>query len=257
MSQPILTKDPSERAIKRRCLAIDTSGPFSSVALQSDNDGQIYQLIGTAGNSHNEELAVLVEDVIEAAGISAASISHLIVGSGPGSFTGLRIGFSFMKGLAYALRVPLRAASSLEAMAYQFAGEFAGREVIFVSVADARSVGFFVGIYLLKANGEMTTLRSPVIIGKMDLAGVVDEYRARCNISEEQVLIISQADTVLVGVDFAMRSATSPATGMLKMFFQEKDRRPIEIGSGVTWQELALIQPEYIRAVAAKKISER
>jgi tRNA threonylcarbamoyladenosine biosynthesis protein TsaB len=68
--------------------------------------------------SHGSKLAVLIDRVKDLAGISLNQLSAIAITSGPGSYTGLRIGTSTAKGLCYALDLPLIAVSSLEVMAY-------------------------------------------------------------------------------------------------------------------------------------------
>lgn len=68
--------------------------------------------------SHTVSLPRLVERTLADAGLQVGDVQGLAVSIGPGSFTGLRIGLAFAKGLAYAGRVPLAAVSTLEALAW-------------------------------------------------------------------------------------------------------------------------------------------
>ena len=69
------------------------------------------------GYSHGENLTVFIEDVIAEAKISIRDISAISIASGPGSYTGLRIGAATAKGLCYALSIPLIAIDALTSMA--------------------------------------------------------------------------------------------------------------------------------------------
>jgi tRNA threonylcarbamoyladenosine biosynthesis protein TsaB len=68
---------------------------------------------------HAEALAPMVEAVMQAAGLSFAELDRLAVTTGPGSFTGQRVGLAFMRGLRLALKKPLIGITSLAAMAEQ------------------------------------------------------------------------------------------------------------------------------------------
>jgi tRNA threonylcarbamoyladenosine biosynthesis protein TsaB len=99
-------------------LSLETSAKVCSVAIHKAG-----QLVSTAEvhieQSHASKLAVLVEEVTQSANVTINQLSAIAVTSGPGSYTGLRIGTSTAKGLCYALNIPLLAMGTLELMAYQ------------------------------------------------------------------------------------------------------------------------------------------
>jgi tRNA threonylcarbamoyladenosine biosynthesis protein TsaB len=97
-------------------LAADTSLPILSVALVSD--GALVGAVAMEGRgSRNEKLLPAVDWLLTESGIERASIGLLAVTRGPGSFTGVRIGLATMQGLAMALRRPVCAMSTHEAIA--------------------------------------------------------------------------------------------------------------------------------------------
>ena len=71
-------------------------------------------------NAHSSKLAVFVDEVIKEWGRGMSSLDAVCVSSGPGSYTGLRIGVSTAKGLCYALDKPLIAVETLQGMANLF-----------------------------------------------------------------------------------------------------------------------------------------
>jgi tRNA threonylcarbamoyladenosine biosynthesis protein TsaB len=98
-----------------RVLGLDTSTSRASVGLF---DGAVVaEQCEPAKGSHAVSLLPLIDAVLAAAGSSTADLDGIAISSGPGSFSGLRIGMSVAKGLAYAMRVPLLAVSTLEALA--------------------------------------------------------------------------------------------------------------------------------------------
>jgi hypothetical protein len=94
-------------------LAIDTSGSFCSIALRR-GDGVTVERASSGEGDHFERLPDLVAETLRVGQLSACDLSAIVVGLGPGSFTGLRIGLSYAKGLATAARVPLLGVSSFE-----------------------------------------------------------------------------------------------------------------------------------------------
>ncbi len=96
-------------------LGIDTSAVTCSVALYSDR--LLSQFTLTNGPTHSQTLLPAVASVLKEANLSVSDLSAIAVSVGPGSFTGLRIGISTVKGLAFADDIPCVPVSTLEALA--------------------------------------------------------------------------------------------------------------------------------------------
>ncbi len=88
-------------------LAVDTSTPITKLIL-AKKDGRIVQQKDVeTGNKLSEVLLSLIEEVLANESLKLSDLSGLILVSGPGSFTGLRIGASTLNALAYALEIPI------------------------------------------------------------------------------------------------------------------------------------------------------
>lgn len=97
-------------------LCIETGTDICSVAIA--RDGRLISLRESdKGRDHARNVALYVEEILAESGITADELDAVAVGKGPGSYTGLRIGVSFAKGLCYALKIPLIAIDSLESLA--------------------------------------------------------------------------------------------------------------------------------------------
>ncbi len=101
-------------------LSIDTSTDTAGIALSSQGE-IIAELTWHAGQNHTAELAPNLLCIMEQTGLSLKDINGIIVAQGPGSFNGLRVGMSFVKGLALALDIPLVGISTLEVEAFPYA----------------------------------------------------------------------------------------------------------------------------------------
>jgi tRNA threonylcarbamoyladenosine biosynthesis protein TsaB len=102
-------------------LAIDTCGPRGSVALGrlSGDSVVILREIGLEGRNYSSTLVAAVADLLTQAGERLASLRSIVAVNGPGSFTGVRVGLSAVKGLAEAAQVPVVAVSRLEVLAWK------------------------------------------------------------------------------------------------------------------------------------------
>ena len=97
-------------------LVIDCSDKACSVAL--GNGDAIIERWTEEPRQHAKRLLPMYREVLNESGYGADKIDAIAVSAGPGSFTGLRIGFSFAQGIAFALNKPLVSISSLEALAW-------------------------------------------------------------------------------------------------------------------------------------------
>ncbi len=122
-------------------LAIDTSSALLGIALQSGDD--YYESNLNIGLHHTENLMVEIETILAKAKISAIDLELIVVSKGPGSFTGLRIGMSAAKGLAFGVGAPLVSVPSLDVWALG-KGFFHGAVL---PVLDARKQRVYTAFY--------------------------------------------------------------------------------------------------------------
>ena len=101
-----------------KILAVDTATSACSVALAEDS-GTIAELNFFRGQTHSKHLASMVAALLEVTGVRIEDMDAYAVNSGPGTFTGLRIGMAAIKGLAAATGKPVVGVSSLDALAGQ------------------------------------------------------------------------------------------------------------------------------------------
>lgn len=100
-------------------LAINTSTVQFSLALLSESGGLVAEHLMSEGKGHFRNLAPALDFLLNSSEREIREVTCISVATGPGSFTGLRIGLSLSKGLCHALRVPIVGISTLEAMAVQ------------------------------------------------------------------------------------------------------------------------------------------
>jgi tRNA threonylcarbamoyladenosine biosynthesis protein TsaB len=98
------------------------------------------------GYTHAENLHVFIEEVLKRSNITSKDLNAIAVGSGPGSYTGLRIGVSAAKGLAYALQIPLIAVNTLQTMSAMAIQENSSSD-LYCPMLDARRMEVYTAIY--------------------------------------------------------------------------------------------------------------
>jgi tRNA threonylcarbamoyladenosine biosynthesis protein TsaB len=148
-------------------LAVDTALGGCSAALLED--GKILSHIFEAmDRGHAERLAPMVEKTMRQAGVAFGALDRLAVTTGPGTFTGQRVGLAFMRGLRLALKIPLTGVTTLQAIAAAAMDE-TGKSKAAV-IHDARREE----AYLLLQNGD-DTVQEPAV---MLFADAIERIRA-------------------------------------------------------------------------------
>jgi len=117
-------------------LSLETSTAVTSVAIHEDERLVAAEEIHIP-QSAASRLAILIKEVEKKAGVALKQLNAVAVSSGPGSYTGLRIGASTAKGLCYALNLPLIAVSSLDLMAFHVSQKNVG-DALLCPMIDAR-----------------------------------------------------------------------------------------------------------------------
>ncbi|MDR1440458.1 MAG: tRNA (adenosine(37)-N6)-threonylcarbamoyltransferase complex dimerization subunit type 1 TsaB [Clostridiales bacterium] len=138
-----------------RILAIDTSGAPVSVAVAED--GKLLERIWLEhGRTHSETLMPCIEQTMAGLGLGADSFGAFAAVVGPGSFTGLRIGVSAIKAMAYARGVQTLGVSSLGSLAYNLLNY---QHSLICPIIDARNDYVYSAIYRRAPNGGQASFR--------------------------------------------------------------------------------------------------
>jgi tRNA threonylcarbamoyladenosine biosynthesis protein TsaB len=135
-------------------LAIDTSGKQGSIALApagersaDGNDVEVIEVVPLAGGTFSAQLVPQIATLLSGHGFTKHDIGAFAVASGPGSFTGLRVGLAAVKALAEVLDKPIAAVSLLEVCVFT-----SGAQGKIMAVLDAGRSEVYVGKYEIPAN---------------------------------------------------------------------------------------------------------
>ena len=134
-------------------LTIDTSTNILGVAILKESE-LIAQKITRVNQDHSSRLMPAIVELMNDVNIKPNELGKIVVAEGPGSYTGIRIGVTVAKSLAWSLNIPIIAVSSLESLAYQAQL----KDGLVCSFFDARRNNVFAGIYRFD-KGVITSIK--------------------------------------------------------------------------------------------------
>lgn len=146
-------------------LAIDSTARACSAALGRDGHVLI-SMQNDTGNTHSEQLLPMIENCLSRASLSFSDIDAYACTVGPGSFTGVRIGVSVIKGLAFGTDKPCVEVSALEAIAENLRP----LKGLLCPVMDARRSQVYTALFQSNEQGELVRLTEDSAIAIADLA---------------------------------------------------------------------------------------
>jgi tRNA threonylcarbamoyladenosine biosynthesis protein TsaB len=152
-----------------KILALDTSTPSCSVAVVDDDD-VLVEIVVNNGETHTRHLMPIIDRIFTIAGTSLSEMDGFAVSTGPGSFTGLRIGISTIKGLALATDLPVAGISSLDALAWQSAFS----PLLICALIDARRGELYSATYRIQ-NSRLTVRNEAQALPPERVADMIDE----------------------------------------------------------------------------------
>ncbi len=218
-------------------LALDTSGPIGSVAVSLHGEVLARGLM-TRQAAHASSLVPTVEEVLDDAGVERSEIRGLIVGEGPGSFTGVRVAAATAKGLSRALDIPVWAVSSLAAAAMAV-----DEGVIRYALFDARAERVYGACY--GVGGAMVQTLVPPHAG--ELRDVLDG-----DVPGGAVFVGDASEKhrpVIEGAGFGVVDTapeSSLADGLVRYMSAHPEALPVE--------DVRSWEPRYVRASSAERL---
>ncbi|MGN6178806.1 MAG: tRNA (adenosine(37)-N6)-threonylcarbamoyltransferase complex dimerization subunit type 1 TsaB [Mucilaginibacter sp.] len=156
-------------------LQIETATTVCSVALSKNGKTLAVKEINER-NIHAEVITVFIDELLKETGVSYSEVDAIAVSSGPGSYTGLRIGVSTAKGLCFALDKPLIAVETLEAMADGLINgmQLADKDILLCPMIDARRMEVYTAIF--NANGKRIRPTTAEIIDANSFGDLLSDH---------------------------------------------------------------------------------
>lgn len=176
-----------------KILAIDTTAGVATAALCEDK-----KVLGCVcennGLTHSETMLPIIENLLKDTGVNVDDIDMFACSTGPGSFTGVRIGVSIIKGLAFGKNKPCVGVSALEALAYNVKDK---EDVLVAAVMDARRNQLYNALFEFK-NGECTRLCE-------DRIGDAGELAAELNGTGRNVAVVGDGIKIIDAYEIGKR----------------------------------------------------
>lgn len=150
-------------------LAIDTSTKIGTVALYEKDKGTLGEITLNSGNNHSENIMGSIDQLYKLTGKKIENTDRIAVSTGPGSFTGIRIGVSVAKGLAYSLGRDIVGINELDSIA-NLAGHFQGD---ILAMIDARKER----VYFAGYTQEKGVISRKTDYGDRELVNLLENYK--------------------------------------------------------------------------------
>jgi tRNA threonylcarbamoyladenosine biosynthesis protein TsaB len=151
-----------------KILACDTALGALSVAILDGERVRAHEFTEMV-RGHAEALAPMVERVMRDSGFAFRELDRLVVTTGPGTFTGQRVGLAFMRAAALALKIPLIGITTLDAMAADALGRNPAKWAI--AVADAKRGEIYIGAM----NGDGATVLEPALVPFAEAVSTIEK----------------------------------------------------------------------------------
>lgn len=143
-------------------LHLETATESCSVALS--RGAELLAFAEAEEMTHAASITLLIQDCLNQSNIKAKDLAAISVSRGPGSYTALRVGSSVAKGMCYALKIPLLAIDTLQALAIAAAAEINDENVLYAPMIDARRMEVYTALY--NAEGDVVKAMESIIINE-------------------------------------------------------------------------------------------
>jgi len=232
-----------------RALAVDTSTATAAIAVAGDN-GLLGEFLVKDLKTHSQKLIPMLGELLEKLNLTPEDIDIYAAVTGPGSFTGLRIGVTTIKAMAYALKKPVAGITSLDALAH---AAVVPEGMLVCPIMDARNNQVYTALYKPQ-NGLMANLSGYMGLHIAELVKQIEEKYENAN-------ILFAGDGVMLHRDFLKIELNERCSFMPDFTLQQMAASAAHValcryarGEVMDYQELV---PFYLRPSQAEREYER
>lgn len=213
-------------------LAIDCAASLCAASVYDTGAAkELGRCVRDLGKGHAEHLMAVIEEALAQAGKTYADLGRIAVTTGPGSFTGVRVGVSAARGFSLALKIPAVGVTTLEALAYETRQVFGPMKVL--AALDAGREELHAAVY--DADGK--ALRQPAVLslaeavevassGPMALAGTAAQLIANAVGVDKALLLGPLVATADIGTYARLAAAKEPGERPKPLYLRAPDAKP-------------------------------
>ena len=227
-------------------LAVETATDVCSVAVWSQGD-ILAERVTTVPRSHAEQLVPMIMTCLEEAGMEATALDAIGVSGGPGSYTGLRIGASTAKGLAYATGIPLYSIPTLKGLAYPLRAIAQPGEILCAAL-NSRKNEVYLACYGLTEARDLIIKEKTHALHHSEINDIFEGFRGvRCWATGEAADTLVKHITPNLEVTLVPAEKRAPDAQHIAALVEEKIKKgeaPVDIMS---------YEPAYLKPFVAKK----
>jgi len=222
-------------------LSLDTSTKVCSVAIHDNG-----QLIGSQEyylqKSHSSLLPSIIKELIENIGINLQDVQAIALAAGPGSYTGLRIGTATVKGLCFALNIPLIALDTLDSLTEQVSWIRQVGEYVLCPMLDARRMEVY--CKLISADGDILWNTNPVVVDTTTFVEYKNKHLLLYGNGAEKLASIMEKYSCTI-----LQNIHPSASFMGRIAFNKFRKKDFE--------DLAYFEPDYLKEFQTKPSSKK
>lgn len=240
-----------------RILSVDTSTLAASVAIMEDNNLLSEYFINNK-RTHSQKMVPMINEVLRNMGMKPHDIDLFVAITGPGSFTGLRIGVTTIKAMAYALKKPVRGVTTLDALS----ANIPICDAIICPIIDARNNQVYTALYQWN-NGKRERITDYMGI---DVDELIQKIRESIEDGNGKVFILGDGvkaykdkfinelkDACLFPPDNLMLQKASSAAQIVMNEIKELDGLE-ELDEAKLLDEISKLVPFYLRKSQAERL---
>lgn len=224
-----------------KILAIETATMLGGIALLDDSAGLIAEIRLNVDTTHSERLMTCTDQILKQSNLTMADIDFFALSIGPGSFTGLRIGLSTVKGLSYATGKPVVTVPTLEALALNF--PYCKYPVC--TMLDARKNEVYAALFRWDGDGFRRLLHESALTvskladtimqhiddkvvftgeGTLLYREMISEYLGeRAIIASPEQMVPSPAHVAILGIKKALNGDISELQGLVPFYIRRSE----------------------------------
>lgn len=222
-----------------RVLAIDTSTLLGGVAIVDELSGMVIEVRLNVKSTYSERLMTTIDYALKQSGYTISDMDFFAVATGPGSFTGLRIGLSTVKGFSYATRKPIVSVPTLEALAQNFplcrypvcTMLDARKKEVYVALFEWKDEGLvrLISEMSVKVNKALETMNEHdkvvftgdgVILYKNEIVSFMGE---KAVFASPEKMVPSPANVACIGLQKALRGEFSEPVNLVPFYIRRSE----------------------------------